>query len=51
MFAQIEETERRFNALESELSKQEVIRQQSLYQKYLKERGDLLPIVDAFRKY
>ncbi len=51
MFSQIEEAERRFNTLESELSKQEVIRQQSLYQKYLKERGNLVPIVDAFRKY
>jgi peptide chain release factor 1 len=51
MFSQIEEVERRFNTLESELSKQEVIQQQSLYQRYLKERGNLLAIVDTFRKF
>jgi peptide chain release factor 1 len=51
MFPQIEEVERRLNALEYELSKPEVIQQQSLYQKYLKEHVSLLPIVDTFRKY
>jgi peptide chain release factor 1 len=51
MFPQIEEVERRLNALEYELSKPEVIQQQSLYQKYRKEHVSLLPIVDTFRKY
>ena len=51
MISQIEDVERRLNALEYELSKPEVIQQQSLYQKYLKEHVSLLPIVDAFRKY
>ena len=51
MFAQIEEAERRFNALEYELSRQEVIRQQGLYQRYLKEHVSLRPIMDTFHKY
>jgi len=51
MFSQIEEVERRFSTLEHELSRQEVIQQQSLYQKYLKEHVTLQPIVDAFREY
>jgi peptide chain release factor 1 len=51
MFSQIEEAERRLNTLEYELSKPEVIQQQNLYQKYLKEHVGLLHIVDAFRKY
>jgi peptide chain release factor 1 len=51
MFSQIEDVERRLSSLEYELSKQEVIQQQSLYQKYLKEHVSLQPIVDAFRKY
>ena len=51
MFSQIEEVERRLSTLEYELSKQEVIQQQSLYQKYLKEHVSLQPIVDVFRKY
>jgi len=51
MFSQIEEVEKRFNTLEYELSRPEIIRQQSLYQKYRKEHVSLLPIVDTFRKY
>jgi len=51
MFAQIEEAERRFSALEYELSRQEVIQQQGLYRKYLKEHVSLRPIVDTFHKY
>ena len=51
MFAQIEEAERRFNTLEYELSKQEVIQQQGLYQKYLREHVNLRPIVGTFQKY
>jgi len=51
MFAQIEEAERRFNTLEYELSRQEVIKQQGLYQKYLREHVSLRPIVDTFQRY
>jgi peptide chain release factor 1 len=51
MLPQIEDVERRLSSLEYELSRQEVIQQQSLYQKYLKEHVSLQPIVDAFRKY
>lgn len=51
MFSQIEEVEKRFNTLENELSRQEVIQHQSLYQKYLKEHCSLQPIVNAFRKF
>lgn len=51
MFSQIEEVEKRLNVLEQEMGKQEVIQQQSLYQKYLKEHTSLLPLVETFRKY
>ncbi len=51
MFSQIEEAERRFDTLERELGKQEVIRQQGLYQKYVREHTSLLPLIGAFRKY
>ena len=51
MFSNIEEAEKRFDTLEHELSRQEIIQQHSLYQKYLKERVSLLPLVDTFRKY
>ena len=51
MFSNIEEAEKRFDTLEHELSRQEIIQQHGLYQKYLKERVSLLPLVDTFRKY
>jgi peptide chain release factor 1 len=51
MFSQIEEAEKRFDTLERELGKQEVIRQQGLYQKYAREHTSLLPLIEAFRKY
>jgi peptide chain release factor 1 len=51
MLSQIEEVEKRFNVIENELSRQEVIQQQGLYQKYLKERVTLQPIVDTFHRY
>jgi peptide chain release factor 1 len=51
MFSQIEEVEKRLNILEYELSKPEIIQQQSLYRKYRKEHVSLLPIVETFRKY
>jgi peptide chain release factor 1 len=51
MFSNIEEAEKRFDTLEHELSRQEIIQQHGLYQKYLKERVSLLPLVNTFRKY
>jgi peptide chain release factor 1 len=51
MFSQIEEVEKRLSTLEYELSKPEIIQQQSLYRKYRKEHVSLLPIVETFRKY
>jgi len=51
IFAHIEKTEKRFDALEQELGKQEIIQQWELYQKYARERTSLLPLIEAFRKY
>ncbi|MBW2137766.1 MAG: peptide chain release factor 1 [Deltaproteobacteria bacterium] len=51
MLGKIREIEERFGQLEAELSKPEVIKDQKLYQKYLKEHGHLSPIVNTFRKY
>jgi len=51
MFSEIEEAERRFDTLEQELGKQEVIQQRDLYQKYAKEHTSLLPLINTFRKY
>ena len=51
MFAKTKEIEDRFQQLELELSRPEVIKNQSKYQKYLKEHGSLAPIVSTYRKY
>jgi len=51
MFAKIEEIEDRFDQLESDLTRPEIIRDQKVYQKYLKEHSSLSPIVTTFRKY
>ncbi|MBW1667398.1 MAG: peptide chain release factor 1 [Deltaproteobacteria bacterium] len=51
MFSKIKEIEERFEQLENELARPEVIRNQKIYQKYLKERSNLLPIIETFRKY
>jgi peptide chain release factor 1 len=51
MFSKIQEIEERFNQLESELARSEVVREQKTYQKYMKEHRALAPIVEAFRKY
>lgn len=50
-FSQIEEAERRFDILEQELGKQEVLQQRELYQKYAKEHTSLLPLIKLFRKH
>lgn len=51
MFGKIKEIEDRFEQLEGELSRPEIIRDQKVYQKYLKEHGQLTPIITTFRKY
>ena len=51
MFAKTKEIEDRYQLLEQELSRPEIIKDQSKYQKYLKEHGSLAPIVSIYRKY
>jgi len=51
VFSQIEEAAKRFDALERELGKQEVVQQRALYQKYAREHTTLLPLIETFRKY
>ena len=51
MFAKIKEIEDRFDQLENELVRPEIIRDQKIYRKYLKEHSLLSPIITTFRKY
>ena len=51
MFAKVEEIEERFEQLENELARPEIIRDQKTYQSYLKEHSRLSPIVSTFRRY
>ncbi len=51
MFAKVEEIEERYNELEADLGRPEVIRDQKLYQIYAKERSNLAPIVNSFREF
>ncbi len=51
MFSKIKEIEERYEELERNLAQPEVIQNQELYQKYLKEHKMLNPIVAAFREY
>jgi peptide chain release factor 1 len=51
MFEKIKEIEDRFEHLEMELARPEIIRDQKTYQKYSKEHSHLSPIIDSFRKY
>jgi peptide chain release factor 1 len=51
MFAKVEEIVQRFEQLENELARPEVIRDQKTYQKYIKEHSLLSPIVNTYRRY
>ncbi|MBW1911913.1 MAG: peptide chain release factor 1 [Deltaproteobacteria bacterium] len=51
MFAKISEIEGRFDQLERDLSRPEIIRDRNTYQKYSKEHSTLLPIINSFRRY
>jgi len=50
MFAKVEQIEERYNQLETDLGRPEIIRDQKRYQVYAKERSTLAPIVHSFRK-
>lgn len=51
MFGKIKEIEDRFEELERDLARPEIIQDQKTYQKYLKEHSQLSPIVTTFRRY
>ena len=51
MLKKLSEIENHYNELELELTKPEIIRDQKVYQKYLKEIHPLKPIIEAFRQY
>jgi len=51
MFSKVKEIEERFNEIEKELVRPDVLRDQKVYQKYLKEHSKLCPIIEAYRKY
>jgi peptide chain release factor 1 len=51
MFSKIKEIEDRYEELEHEMARPEIIRDQPRYQKYLKEHSNLSPIVQTFRQY
>jgi peptide chain release factor 1 len=50
MFSKVKEIEERFQEIEKELARPEVVRDQKTYQKYVKEHKHLSPIVESFRK-
>ncbi len=51
MFSKVKEIEDRFNEIEKDLARPEVIRDQKIYQKYLKEHSNLSPIINSYRNY
>ena len=51
MFAKIKEIEDRFEKVERELVRPEVINDQNTYREYIKEHSNLSPIVNTYRKY
>ena len=51
MFEKIREIEERYTRLEHELAQPEVFQDRKHYQKLLKERSGIAPIVDTFRRY
>lgn len=51
MFGKIKEIEDRFEKVENELARPEIIQDQRLYQKYLREYSRLSPIITTFRKH
>ncbi len=51
MFAKLEEVEDRYQKLEQLLSDPEVVKDRALYQKYIKEHGDMTRLIETFREY
>lgn len=51
MLEKIEEIEQRFDELEDLLGRPETVKDQKIYQRYMKEHGSLSPIITTFRKY
>ncbi len=51
MFEKIKEIEDRFDQLENDLAHPEIVKDQKIYQRYLKEHSRLSPIVTTFRKH
>jgi peptide chain release factor 1 len=51
MFEKIKEIEDRFDQLERDLTRPEIVQNQKIYQRYLKEHSRLSPIVLTFRKH
>ncbi len=51
MFAKIREIEQRYDELEKDLGRPDIIQNQKIYQKYLKEHSALSPIIATFREY
>ncbi len=51
MLTKIQEIEERYNEIERRLSLPDVIQDQKLYQRCLREHGALAPIITAFREY
>lgn len=51
MFDKLEDTERRYEELQAELSEPTVTSDTNRFRKLMKEQNDLQPIVDAYREY
>ena len=51
MFEKIKEIEERYDELEGQLGRPEIVRNQKTYKKYAKEHSALTPIITTFRKY
>ena len=50
MFDKIKELEGRFEQLENELSRPEIIQDQNTYQKYTREHSQLYPVINTYRQ-
>ena len=51
MFQKLEEVEKRYNEITSQISDPEVIARTSEWQKLMKEHSDMTPIVEKYREY
>ncbi len=51
MFDKLEFIEEKYEDLSAKIADPEIISEQSLWQKYMKEHAELTPIVQAYRKY